>query len=966
MRDKSCHICVISEPNKLRAKNTPNSYCDINCDTCIILDARSKLPVIKYSPNESYLFIDFNVFCVVSVYFSPNVHIHEFMLLLSQLENLIRQRKNLRTIICGDFNAKNPIWGGEQKCDRGEKLAEFCAALDLIVLNTDEHPTFRRGESTSFIDVTLVTADLAGNVSSWLVDVEDENLSDHQNIYFEVETELVGVAEEWPRLREGWRFAVQRIPLFVERFFDSWEEISSLGGMEESLCDIVHSLMRNCADAVFSGIGANTSIQKEVYWWSEDIARLRETSIKLRRRYYREKNEAEKRAKKTLYLDAKWTLSKAIEKSKKKCWSKLLEDLNRDIWGKAYQIVRRRVGMGNGTGLTGEQLEMVVRELFPSGSLQMEEPRVRIYEACEPFTVEEIVKAAKRLKTRKAPGPDGFSSEVVKALIFKAPLVFKRLADCVLDSGVFPKSWKVARLVLIEKPRKDPNESTKYRPISILNTLAKWMELLLEERLLECVSRGGGLSERQSGFTRGKSTLHSLQWVKDIVRDVNRITVRRRDLCLLITYDVKNAFNTAEWSLIINRIQEYTGNTSLLAVLRSYFSDRYILVEGRMVGVDRGVPQGSVLGPICWNIFYDGILNLPTLDGVTLLGHADDLAAVVRARTPEALRAIADDTSEKVVRWMEDNHLSLAGNKTEAVLLCRRRQLRDLQFMVGPSTVTTTESLTYLGVTFDSDMKMTQHVNYVTAKAEKTVAAISRILPNIGGPEADKRSILAGVVNSALLYAVPIWGHVLKYDKYRAKLKSVQRKALLRVCAAYRTVSLSALQVLAGALPIDILVEERIRIYEEGSERKREIREEMTRKWQNRWSNETSEAEWTRTLVRDVAGWTSRKHGNLGHYEIQCFTGHGIFGSYRKRIGKTDTDSCWFCHKADDPHHTLFVCPRFDEWRIECEICAGEPLSQRNVAEIMLQSEEKWKIISKYMVRVMKEKEKKERLEERS
>ena len=83
------------------------------------------------------------------------------------------------------------------------------------------------------------------------------------------------------------------------------------------------------------------------------------------------------------------------------------------------------------------------------------------------------------------------------------------------------------------------------------------------------------------------------------------------------------------------------------------------------------------------------------------------------------------------------------------------------------------------------------------------------MLVDIGGPRKAKRRLVASVVNSMLLYAAPIWTSALNYHPILKKLFSAQRGVVMRIVSAYRTVSTSAVLVLASVPPIDLLAEER-------------------------------------------------------------------------------------------------------------------------------------------------------------
>ena len=119
------------------------------------------------------------------------------------------------------------------------------------------------------------------------------------------------------------------------------------------------------------------------------------------------------------------------------------------------------------------------------------------------------------------------------------------------------------------------------------------------------------------------------------------------------------------------------------------------------------------------------------------------------------------------------------------------------------------------------------------------------------------------MVHSKLLYADPVWANALQNHAIQKKLFSAQRSAALRIVSAYRTVSTSAVSVLASVPPIDLLAEER----QETSQLRKEltctdlqeiarVREavrkdgmhRLVEKWQMRWHGEQT-GRWTYLLL---------------------------------------------------------------------------------------------------------------------
>jgi len=423
------------------------------------------------------------------------------------------------------------------------------------------------------------------------------------------------------------------------------------------------------------------------------------------------------------------------------------------------------------------------------------------------FTTEELRDAGSTLPSGKAPGPNGVPDEVLRVIVQVRPLFLLPTFNKCLSTGNFFKSWKAALLVLLQKVNKPLELTSSYRPLCLMDSVGKLFEILLKARIQGHLHRQPeGIAAQQFGFTKGRSTTQAIEKVMSIVVRASSGQLYNRKLCALASLDVANAFNTVSWckidaALVQKRLPDY-----VVRILRSYLDGRSIIVGERRRSVTSVVPQGSVIGPTLWNIFYDGLMRIGFPPEVEIVCFADDASIIA---TTGLLEEAMNDALEMVAKWIQEQGLTISRYKSAATMLTTKRDNAKPRFIMSGVEIELKESIRYLGVELCSVLGFRKHIEVVCNKAAKTASALARLMPNVGGPSPEKRRLLTTVVNSQLLYAAPIWHGALNYQHNRKTISSPQRKMTLRIASAYRTVNNDAVMLMAGIVPIHLLANER-------------------------------------------------------------------------------------------------------------------------------------------------------------
>lgn len=132
--------------------------------------------------------------------------------------------------------------------------------------------------------------------------------------------------------------------------------------------------------------------------------------------------------------------------------------------------------------------------------------------------------------------------------------------------------------MLIPKANKTAEEPSSYCPICLIDHLGKVLERLILNRLQDAVERSGGLSSRQFGFRRGKSTIDALISIREELNEaITTRATRHRHYAALVALGVKNLFNTILWVKVLDTLRARSqAPADLVKITEDYFANRWI------------------------------------------------------------------------------------------------------------------------------------------------------------------------------------------------------------------------------------------------------------------------------------------------------------------------------------------------------------------------------------------------------
>lgn len=381
----------------------------------------------------------------------------------------------------------------------------------------------------------------------------------------------------------------------------------------------------------------------------------------------------------------------------------------------------------------------------------------------------EVVQAIKKIKPKMTTGPDGVPAFVIKdcAQIFAYPLSI--LFNLCISSSCFPSLWKRSKVCPVFK-KGDKHDIANFRAISIICNFCKIFEILLHGSIYPKISNQ--ISVHQHGFMKQRSTITNLFCITQYISE----SIDLQASTDVIYTDFSKAFDRLDHKILLTKLDKIGFSNSLISLFESYLLGRIQYVAfGGFKSVEyvatSGVPQGSVLGPLLFNIFVNDItesLNTP------YLLYADDLKIFSVIKTHDDCLHLQSNL-DKISNWCIINKLPLNPEKCSVMTYTLKSSI--IKFNYNLNNVTLQRPITFrdLGVIFDKNLSFINHVDSIISSAFKTFGFIVRNSRDFMDVNTVKL-LYYSLVRSKLEYAALVW--YPGYQIHINNLENVQRRFL--------------------------------------------------------------------------------------------------------------------------------------------------------------------------------------------
>ena len=668
------------------------------------------------------------VFHIVSIYIPPDATLNQQG--VTRLFNSIANLNNL--ILTGDFNAHNSAWGSDLSDNRGKHIADIINNYDLNILNSRTSGTriFKddfRGRFSS-PDITFVTSDIFFKCQWKVLDARG---SDHLPIVITINDPNLKFKKTFKRINIKKVIWNQFSNHLVNNFdYDNINLENYLNKYLDFISVIYEGL--EAANAIFPH-NNSPDCKKEpqgALWWNDQCKSL----VDARRKAFHNYLNNASTENYDIFISKAKEATYGLKRAKRESFDKFCSSLNPNTpldevcWGiknlkrrflndPVDSITEHRI---DNNPLIQEAFDKISRRFVYSDNCSNSFDDHNFDEnslLCDDIMVDEVRVAIRNSKNKSAPGRDFITYQIVKQLPDTCVIWLTKLFNIILRTGNIPQEWRDYNVAFIPK-----GGNKGFRPIAMSNVFLKILERVINDRLMWWLESKNRIPRNFFGFRRNKSCYDCLS----ILRTDISLAQSRNCYLGVLSLDLQGAYDNVNAEKLCRILQRLNIPPHIIKFIFSVMSSRnlYGIYNQFIIGrrnTNKGLPQGSILSPLLFNIYISEI-NDHTTNDCRIISFADDILVYKSDQECINIKNAFTNAAINIEEWLHTLDLSISFNKSRFIIFSKNSRpvssgSYSLQF--NNSILNNADSFKYLGVIWDSNLKWVNHINYILNKTRK-------------------------------------------------------------------------------------------------------------------------------------------------------------------------------------------------------------------------------------------------------
>jgi len=428
-----------------------------------------------------------------------------------------------------------------------------------------------------------------------------------------------------------------------------------------------------------------------------------------------------------------------------------------------------------------------------------------------PFSLTELQETVASMNSNSSSGPDNIPYGIIKEFPTQTLNLYLELINLSWSTGVIPNIWKEAFVIPIPKPNKDNKSLDSYRPISLINCLAKIMEKMVTRRLNRFLEANNLINKFQAGFRKNHSTVDQAVRLKTEAENA----MQNGNFTIAIMLDFTRAFDLI-WidglllklislnitGKIYNWIKNFLENRKSKVKIQNAFSDPYSL--------DNGTPQGSSLSPTLFLIMINDFPELTRNTTPSLF--ADDSSIWRSGKNLEQISHHLQQDIEIIEKWCSKWGFVINPEKSVGIVFTIRKKFTKPKLILKNKPIRFESTCTLLGFIFDSKLSWKPYIKSLCERCNRRLNILRALSGTTWGASKNKLLIVyKALVRSLLDYGCLIYQNAPNY--ILKLLDSIQYKSLLTIVGGMWGTSMSNLLAECGELPLELRRKEKTLLY---------------------------------------------------------------------------------------------------------------------------------------------------------
>ena len=753
--------------------------------------------------------VDPGLLKVGCVYIHPNTPQEE----LNELEFYL----DSNIIMCGDFNAHHSSWSLGKSNPRGKNLKRLFKKNSMKVVKLRDSPTLFNGMHKRWSSPDLIV--VGHHYRRWIKNkrVGRDIGSDHLPLLADVI--LVKELKVLPQ-RQHWLYDRCDIDKYKSNLYSNLKEwLRKVKICKELSIDVCY---KEWAEIVIDSATRYCPRSSGKYrlpgnpWWDKGC----EEAVRARHRARHAMQRRNDMNSYFAYKEQNKKTEKILRSAKSKYWQKITSKMNLED---TYRFIRRYGGRGKAPDLViaenGNQLRdskaiannigkffsNCGKKIAGPGRPEFVAPLVQPdKQSCEDedvITENEILEFISIQNLKKASGPDQIHPFMLKLAPTSVLESLVWLFNWIYKNSKSPESWFIATIIPIPKTKGSKVPIDSFRPISMTSVVGKIFERIINKRLLKICDIAKCIPEFQNGFRRGRSTRDNiLRLQKEIHKAFDE-----KKILLTVFLDIKKAYDCVDRRILYDQLASLNLSPKLRKWLEHFLKSKRVArvqfgtERSNLYEFEYGVPQGSPLSPLLFNIYTMG---LEKLGSKNVSQFADDMVIWEKDTNIEKATQIVNHRLYNLLSWSEKLNLVFSTKKCICVPFTRKRVDNDfISIRIDGNVLEVANSAKYLGLIFDRRLTWGQHIASINLKCEKRVFLIKKLSNQVTGiNQKILINLYKTLVRPVIEYGAEAWGDASITNLRR--LESIEHRMLASSLGVNRLSSRMGVLLESGILPI--------------------------------------------------------------------------------------------------------------------------------------------------------------------